>query len=115
MDGDATTCTSSTLTQGRHWWQVELPGPVNIGCVAVTVRSQQFLHFTIFAIELLDNTTALYKPCSSFEGFFKELRAVFFCNEGEGFTGDFVYIKDHLKDQKHINLCEVQVFPFRCK
>ena len=79
----------------------------------MTIRSELFQQFTIFVIELLDNNKALYKPCSSFQGFFEEPRAVFWCNEGLGYVGDFVYIKDDRENQEDFSLCEVQVFPFK--
>ena len=93
--------------------QVQLAGPTTVEAVAVTIRSDSFQHFTIFVIELLDNSRALYKPCSTFEGYFEEPRAVFLCNEGTGHFGEFVYIKDDRQNQGHFSLCEVQVLPFK--
>ena len=99
-----------------HWkyvLKVQLKTPISIEAVAVSINLDVFQHFTIFVIELLKNSKALYKPCSMFEGFFKEPRAVFLCNGGEGHFGQFVYIKDERVEPGHLGLCEVQVFPFR--
>ena len=122
---------SSYSTVDKIWWQVclvvvivslicfynypqvELKTPVNVEAVAVAINSDTFQHFTIFVIELLEDSKALYKPCSTFEGFFEEPRAVFLCNEGKGHFGEFVYIKDDRKEKEYFGLCEVQVFPFR--
>ena len=93
--------------------QVQLKAPVNIEAVAVAINSETFQHFTIFVIELLEESKALYKPCSKFEGSFEEYRAVFLCNDGKGHFGQFVYIKDDREEQEYLGLCEVQVFPFR--
>ena len=93
--------------------QVQLKAPVNIESVAVTINSDDFQHFTIFVIELLEESKGLYKPCSRFEGLFEEPRAVFLCNDGKGHFGQFVYIKDDREEQEYLGLCEVQVFPFR--
>ena len=79
----------------------------------MTIRSKIFQQFTIFVIELLDNNKALYKPCSSFQGFFEEPRAVFLCNKGLGYVGDFVYIKDDRENQDEFSLCEVEAFTFK--
>ena len=92
---------------------MQLRAPVNIEAIAVSMNSDTVQHFTIFVIELLQGTTALYKPCSTFEGFFKEPRAVFLCNGGKGHLGEFVYIKDERENQEYLGLCEVQVFPFK--
>ena len=94
---------------------MELKAPVNIEAIAVSMNSETVQHFTIFVIELLEGTKALYKPCSKFEGFFSEPRAVFLCNGGKGHFGEFVYIKDDQEDQEYIGSCEVQVFPFKSK
>ena len=92
---------------------MQLAAPGNIEAIAVTMNSEISQHFTIFVIELLEDRKALYKPCSTFEGFFTEPRAVFLCNEGEGHYGEFVYIKDERVNQEYLGLCEVQVFPFK--
>ena len=92
---------------------MHLSAPVNIEAIAISMSSDSFQHFTIFVIELLEGNKALYKPCSKFEGFFTEPRAVFLCNEGNGHVGEFVYIKDDREEQEYLSLCEVQVFPFR--
>ena len=92
---------------------MKLKAPVNIESVAVTINSDTFQHFTIFVIELLEGSKALYKPCSKFEGLFEEPRAVFLCNDGKGHFGEFVYIKDDREEQEYLGLCEVQVFPGR--
>ena len=92
---------------------MQLAAPANIEAIAVSMNSEISQHFTIFVIELLEGRKALYKPCSIFEGFFTEPRAVFLCNEGEGHYGEFVYIKDERVNQEYLGLCEVQVFPFK--
>ena len=76
------------INLGSH--QVQLRAPVNIEAIAVSMNSDTVQHFTIFVIELLQGTKALYKPCSKFEGFFTEPRAVFLCNGGIGHLGEFV-------------------------
>ena len=45
------------------------------------------------------------------QGYFSEPRAMFLCNDGDGHTGEFVYIKDEREEQEYLGLCEVQVFP----
>ena len=92
---------------------MKLKSPVNIESVAVTINSDTFQHFTIFVIELLEGSKALYKPCSTFDGLFEEPRAVFLCNGGKGHFGEFVYISDDREEQEYLGLCEVQVFPGR--
>ena len=92
---------------------MQLRAAVNIEAIAVSMNSDTAQHFTIFVIELLEGAKALYKPCSKFEGFFTEPRAVFLCNNGEGHFGEFVYIKDERENQEYLGLCEVQVFPFK--
>ena len=50
-------------------------------------------------------------PQSLSQGYFSEPRAMFLCNNGDGHTGQFVYIKDEREEQEYLGLCEVQVFP----
>lgn len=51
-------------------------------------------------------------PCQFLsQGYFSEPRAMFLCNNGDGHTGQFVYIKDEREEQEYLGLCEVQVFP----
>ncbi|XP_023349201.1 uncharacterized protein LOC111717966 isoform X3 [Eurytemora carolleeae] len=65
--------------------------------------------FSIFVVEILDGSTAEYKPCAQFEGRFKTLRKEFECvNEGQ--KGQFVYIRDDRMDTEYFGLCEIQVF-----
>ena len=49
--------------------QVELPGPVVVESVAITINSEAWQQFTIFVIELLESSKALYKPCSRYKLF----------------------------------------------
>ena len=113
-----------------RWWQVKISSPELIQSVSVTIKSDDKQHFSIFVIEILDGSNALYKPCSEFEGFLREPRVMFDCNEGKGHFGDFVYIRDDRQDHddeyndddddddddrqyhEHFGLCEVEVFPF---
>ena len=76
--------------------------------VTVTIKSTNKQHFSIFVIELLDKDNALYKPCSEFEGYFKDAKVMFECNEGKGHFGDFVYIRDERPEHEHFGLCEVK-------
>ena len=96
-----------------NFLQVHLKAPVIIEAIAVSMNSDSVQHFTIFVIELLEDSKALYKPCSKFEGLFEEPRAVFLCNDGKGHIGEFIYIKDDRDEQEYLGLCEVQVFPIR--
>lgn len=66
--------------------------------------------FAIFVVEILDGNTAEYKPCAQFEGRFHEQLVKFECNNGEGQSGQFVYIRDDREDREYFGLCEVQVF-----
>ena len=91
---------------------MELSGPELIQSVSVTIKSDVKQHFSIFVIEILDGSSALYKPCSEFEGILREPRVMFDCNEGKGHFGDFVYIRDDRKNHEHFGLCEVEVIPF---
>ena len=91
---------------------MKLPSAERIQKVSVTIKSKNRQHFSIFVIELLDGNNALYKPCSEFEGYFKEPRVMFDCNEGKGHFGDFVYIRDDRSEHEHFGLCEVEVIPF---
>lgn len=48
-----------------------------------------------------------------FQGSFDEPLAVFLCNGGKGFKGEFVYIRDDREagaGVEYFSLCEVQVF-----
>ena len=36
---------------------------------------------------------------------------MFLCNQGEGHTGEFVYVRDDREEEDYLGLCEVQVFP----
>ena len=112
VDGDTETCSLTPRTPKLRWWQVKLPSAERIQKVSVTIKSKNRQHFSIFVIELLDGNNALYKPCSEFEGYFKEPRVMFDCNEGKGHFGDFVYIRDDRSEHEHFGLCEVEVIPF---
>ena len=78
----------------------------------MTIQSGGLQHFTIFVIQLLEGSNALYKPCSEWSGPFTEPRVEFECNEGKGHYGDFVYIRDERADHEHLMLCEVEVRPY---
>ena len=112
MDGDQDTCSVTPRTPELRWWQVKLSSPELIQAVSVTIKSDNKQHFSIFVIEILDGSNALYKPCSEFEGVLREPRVMFDCNEGKGHFGDFVYIRDDRKNHEHFGLCEVEVIPF---
>ena len=112
VDGDQDTCSVTPRTPELRWWQVELSSPELIQAVSVTIKSDNKQHFSIFVIEILDGSNALYKPCSEFEGVLREHRVMFDCNEGKGHFGDFVYIRDDRKNHEHFGLCEVEVIPF---
>ena len=64
----------------------------------------------ISGIWILPTTNILY-----LQGYFSEPRAMFLCNEGDGHTGQFVYIKDEREEQEYLGLCEVQVFPVQSR
>jgi hypothetical protein len=55
----------------------------------------------------------MYKPCSKFVGKFEAKKAVFFCNDGLGHPGQFVYIRDEREEQEYFGLCEVEVFQLK--
>ena len=44
------------------------------------------------------------------QGTFQEELTMFLCNDGAGFTGQFVYIRDDRETEEYFSLCEVQVF-----
>ena len=88
-----------------------------------------YQHFTIFVVELLEGNKAMYKPCAKFEGRFQvqksqvfrssvdtnpfqlqDQKALFDCNENEGHSGQFVYLRDDREDKEYFGLCEVEVF-----
>ena len=42
--------------------------------------------------------------------FFQDQKALFNCNDNEGHSGQFVYIRDDREDKEYFGLCEVEVF-----
>ena len=40
----------------------------------------------------------------------QDQKSLFACNENEGHSGQFVYIRDDRKDKEYFGLCEVEVF-----
>ena len=40
----------------------------------------------------------------------QEQKTLFDCNENEGHSGQFVYIRDDREDREYFGLCEVEVF-----
>ena len=72
-----------------------------------------YQEFTIFVIQLLSKSEALYKPCATFKGRFQNPRILFTCNDGLGHQGRYVYIRDDRRDQDYFGLCEVEVFAHR--
>ena len=102
--------------------------------MAVTMSPGSYQHFTIFVVELLEGNKAMYKPCAKFEGRFQvqksqvfrssvdtnpfqlqDQKALFDCNENEGHSGQFVYLRDDREDKEYFGLCEVEVFQFQSK
>ena len=77
------------------------------------VFTDTYQEFTIFIIQLLSKSEALYKPCATFKGRFQNPRILFTCNEGLGHQGRYVYIRDDRRDQDYFGLCEVEVFAYR--
>ena len=112
VDGDSSSCSLTPRTSEERWWQVKLFSPELVQAVSVTIQSEGQQHFTIFVIELLEGSNALYKPCSEWQGKFTEPRVVFDCNDGKGHFGDFVYIRDERAEHEHLMLCEVEVRPY---
>ena len=112
MDGESETCSLTPRTSDPRWWQVRLFSPELVESVTVTIQTGGLQHFTIFVIQLLEGSNALYKPCSEWSGPFTEPRVEFECNEGKGHYGDFVYIRDERTDHEHLMLCEVEVRPY---
>ena len=112
MDGDSETCSLTPRTSDPRWWQVRLFSPEVVESVTVTIQTGGVQHFTIFVIQLLEGSNALYKPCSEWAGPFTEPRVEFECNEGKGHYGDFVYIRDERTEHEHLMLCEVEVRPY---
>ncbi|XP_059089371.1 uncharacterized protein LOC131885361 isoform X1 [Tigriopus californicus] len=110
VDGDPNTCSFTPQSEVQRWWKVHLIGTPPIGAVAVTISPGTFQQFTIFVVELMDGNKAMYKPCAKFEGKFQDQKALFNCNDNEGHTGQFVYIRDDRKDKEYFGLCEVEVF-----
>jgi hypothetical protein len=94
---DTETCSFTVATEDQRWWQIQIKNTI-VDSVAVAISPGSFQHFTIFVIELLEGSKALYKPCSSFKGTFDETVAVFLCNDGDGHKGEFVYIRDDRAD-----------------
>lgn len=45
----------------------------------------------------------------------QDQKALFNCNDNEGHTGQFVYIRDDRKDKEYFGLCEVEVFEHKGK
>ena len=89
---------------------------INVDTISVTIVSDELQNFTVFVIEVLSETEALYKPCSGFEGVFKQPNVVFVCNQGTtGFVGDYVYIKDNRQRPRSFTLCEVEVYSHASK
>ena len=40
----------------------------------------------------------------------QDQKALFDCNENEGHSGQFVYLRDDREDKEYFGLCEVEVF-----
>ncbi|XP_071743546.1 uncharacterized protein [Lepeophtheirus salmonis] len=110
VDGDGNTCSFTPQSDVQRWWQVHLEGSPHVGSVAITMSPGSYQHFTIFVVELLEGNKAMYKPCSKFEGRFQDQKILFKCNEEEGHSGQFVYIRDDREDKEYFGLCEVEVF-----
>ncbi|GLH02722.1 Sushi, von Willebrand factor type A, EGF and pentraxin domain-containing protein 1 [Gryllus bimaculatus] len=72
-----------------------------------------YQEFTIFVIQLLSKSEALYKPCYTFKGRFQMPRILFSCHDGQGHQGRYIYIRDDRRDQDYFALCEVEVFAHR--
>ena len=47
-------------------------------------------------------------PTPSFQ--LQDQKALFDCNENEGHSGQFVYLRDDREDKEYFGLCEVEVF-----
>jgi len=110
VDGDTETCSFTTNSPDQRWWQTQIKNTV-VHSVEVAITPGSHQHFTIFVIQLLEGSKALYKPCSSFQGRFDQQVAVFLCNGGDGHEGEFVYIRDDREEEEYFGLCEVRVFP----
>ena len=41
---------------------------------------------------------------------FQDQKALFECNDSEGHSGQFVYIRDDREDKEYFGMCEVEVF-----
>merc|ERR1712130_551830 len=99
VDGEEnSTCSFTPRTPDQRWWQVQLKEAINIESVAVAINAKTFQKFTIFVIELLEDSKALYKPCSRFEGIYEESRAVFLCNQGDGHRGFTNHCRIHSRN-----------------
>ena len=42
--------------------------------------------------------------------YFQDQKALFECNDSEGHSGQFVYIRDDREDKEYFGMCEVEVF-----
>ena len=47
---------------------------------------------------------------TKFDSIFQDQKALFDCNENEGHSGQFVYLRDDREDKEYFGLCEVEVF-----
>ncbi|PNF36402.1 hypothetical protein B7P43_G16823, partial [Cryptotermes secundus] len=113
VDGNPDTCSFTPRTAEQRWWQVDLGTDHHVGSVALIINKDSYQEFTIFVIQLLSKSEALYKPCATFKGRFQNPRVLFSCNDGLGHQGRYVYIRDDRRDQDYFSLCEVEVFAYR--
>lgn len=113
VDGNPDTCSFTPRTAEQRWWQVDLGTDHHVGSVALIINKDSYQEFTIFVIQLLSKSEALYKPCATFKGRFQNPRILFTCNDGFGHQGRYVYIRDDRRDQDYFSLCEVEVFSYR--
>ncbi|XP_068082212.1 uncharacterized protein [Anabrus simplex] len=113
VDGNPETCSYTPRTSEQRWWQVDLGTDHHVGSVALVINKDIYQEFTIFVIQLLSKSEALYKPCATFKGRFQTPRVLFTCNDGDGHQGRYIYIRDDRRDQDYFALCEVEVFSHR--
>ncbi|XP_071750190.1 uncharacterized protein [Lepeophtheirus salmonis] len=110
VDSLTSSCSFTPRSSETRWWQVHLGKSHVIESVAITISPGSYQRFTIFVIELMEGNKAMYKPCSKFDGEFAEEKAIFLCNDGEGFSGQFVYLRDDREELEYFGICEVEVF-----
>jgi len=112
VDGNLETCSSTEEFKNdyQRWWAVELPRPVNVKEVAVTINHAVAFHqqFTVFVIARSGDMRTKFHKCAGFAGILRAGRRQQLECPPDGIVGEKVYIRDDRREGT-LSLCEVEV------